>query len=137
MTYLELNLLAGRAYDWACLYALRNRMRSDLTGMCARASAALFHCLDQSQVTAQLCLSECDRGAHVFIKFDDYVVDVTARQFNEFRNSRWVIMHEREAERYWFYQGPLELFDSVAELRKYQIDAKWPTTQVCQLGPVL
>lgn len=70
-----------------------------------------------------------DESAHVYCVVDDYIVDVTATQFKQFRNERVVIMHCKEAEAYDFYQSRA-VFKCADSLRRQQKKDLWPQDQV-------
>ena len=100
----------------------------DLNGWCAITSARLWRDLSAAGVKSEIHMAESDDGCHVFLVVDDHVVDVTATQFNEFRNRKLVIMHHREADRFWFYQS-CDIFDTAEDLRVTQIRTGWPPEQ--------
>jgi hypothetical protein len=102
-----------------------------LCGFCAIASSELHKRLKVAGIEAEMHMSEDDVGAHVFVITADHVVDVTATQFPEFRYEPIVILHEREAQQYWFYNAHQQ-FSTPAELRRYQVRAKWPQDQIAR-----
>jgi hypothetical protein len=104
---------------------------SKLDGWCARASAELFKQLKEEDIDASIHVWNENTGeiAHVFVVVDDHVVDVTATQFPEFEDKPVVILHQREAEAYEFYQTK-HVFHSVQELLKYQKKSRWPASQM-------
>jgi hypothetical protein len=102
-----------------------------LSGMCAIASAELHKRLAEAGIASEIHVWywDEDESAHVYCVVDDFVVDVTATQFKEFRNRPVVIMHTREAEVYTYYQTQ-EVFKDAVSLRKMQKRTKWPAEQV-------
>ena len=102
-----------------------------LSGMCAIASAELHRRLAEVGIASEIHVWywHYDESAHVYCVVDDFVVDVTATQFKEFRNRPVVIMHTREAEVYTYYQTQ-EVFKDAGSLRKMQKRTKWPAEQV-------
>ena len=73
-------------------------------------------------------MSGCDFGYHVFLVVGDYVVDITATQFYEYRSRRILILHRKEAEVHWFHQGD-DIFETADDLRAHQIRTGWPKAQ--------
>lgn len=102
-----------------------------LNGWCAIASAELYRKLKDKGIAAEIHMWhwDLDGSAHVYCVVDDYVVDVTASQFKQFKNTRVVLMHTREAEVYDFYRT-VEVFKCADSLRKNQRKNKWPPAQV-------
>lgn len=103
-------------------------MDSDLSGWCAIASARLHRVLAAKGFKSELHMAHGDWGSHVFLVVEDHVVDVTATQFDEFKNQQLVIAHHRELEHHWFYQSS-DVFESAEELREHQIRTGWPSSQ--------
>ena len=103
----------------------------DLTGWCAKASAKLFKQLQQQGIAAEIhvWVHAASPESHVYLVVDSHVVDVTATQFRQFRNTPVLIMHEREAQAYEFYHTTL-VFHSVEALRKWQKKERWPFDQI-------
>lgn len=103
----------------------------DLAGWCAKASAELHRRLQKMDIDSEIHMWYWDRddSAHVFLVVDDYVVDVTASQFSQFKDMLVNIMHVRLAEVYTFYQSA-EMFTSADTLRRVQRKRKWPHDQV-------
>ena len=114
-------------------YWAEGRSRNDdLEGWCAIASAELFRRLKREEIPAEIhyCMDQKDlQSCHVYLVVDDYVVDVTATQFTQFRDKPVVIMHSREAEVYDFYNTNM-VFRSAEDLRAYQKKLRWPADQV-------
>lgn len=115
---------------WAEGYA-RFGDQDDLNGLCAITSAELYRRLEKAGIVSEIHMWtwDLDESAHVYCVVDDHVVDVTATQFKQFRDTKVVIMHCKEAEAYDFYQTK-EVFETVEQLRKQQKKALWPSDQV-------
>jgi len=101
---------------------------NDLGGMCAIASGRLWQKLMQAGINAEIHLCECDWYAHVYVVVDDYVLDVTATQFKEFRNQSILYIHKKEAEAYEFF-NTTQVFKHIRELIAYQKKLRWPIDQ--------
>ena len=109
--------------------------RPYLNGWCAIAAGRLFNELAKLEIKCEIHAWVADSGeAHVYVVVDDHIVDVTATQFFEFRNEPVVIMHQREAEQYEFYQT-VSVFHSVEDLRKWQKKGRWPKAQLAYVEP--
>lgn len=104
---------------------------TDLNGWCAIASAQLFRELERQGIKAEIhaWVHRDSEEAHVYLVIDDHVVDVTATQFRQFRDTPVLIMHHREAQQFEYYQT-VSVFHSVTELRAWQKKHRWPVDQV-------
>jgi len=98
----------------------------DLMGLCAIASAKLFRDLQKESIPAQIHVWF---GGHVFLTVEDYVVDITATQFPDFKTTPVVILHEREATAFEYFTSD-KSFTSDDALRKYQQKSRWPAYQI-------
>ena len=103
---------------------------NDLGGMCAIASGRLWRKLTQSGIHATIHLAETIGYAHCYVVVDDYVLDVTATQFAEFRREPIVYIHTKEAEAFDYY-NTTKVFNSSKQLREYQKKMRWPVDQTC------
>lgn len=120
--------VAAEVRQWA---EVRAGGCQDLAGWCAIASAQLFRELVLLGIRAEIHMWSwaADDSAHVFLVVEDYVVDVTATQFQEFRRRPIVIMHQREAEAYEFYRTA-QVFRDADALRQHQLRTGWPRDQI-------
>lgn len=125
--YHKVMLIASSVRKWAEKYAEKEDMPDDLTGMCGIASAELSRRLTEANIPHEIHLFN-DFGCHVFIAVDDHVLDVTATQFHEFKHTKIVFRHYKEAEQYYYYQ-PSEIFANAEALRKHQLKTNWPMHQ--------
>lgn len=121
----SINHIAEKCREWADQYAHRNHLASNLTGLCAIASAKLFTELVTEGYHPALCLHSSYETAHCFVLLDDYIIDITATQFGDDTIS---ILHEKEAIA--AYYSDYLLFHSVKSFRSYQLKNGWPTIQV-------
>jgi hypothetical protein len=101
-----------------------------LGGWCAIAAAHLWRELQRKGIEARIGLADCKWYSHCYVIVDDHIVDVTATQFKQFRDLHVVILHEREAAIYEFY-NTTETFSDARKLRKFQKKARWPNEQIC------
>lgn len=128
----QVEQIARQVRRWAKMNAKREDYSpDDLMGWCARASAELFLRLKDAGIKSEIHLHE-GWPSHCFIVVDDHIVDVTATQFAEFKNKAVVILHQREAESYDFYQTH-KVFDDVKKLHKLQRKTNWPMSQTVRL----
>ena len=125
-----LESLALQVRTWAEDEEMRSReFRIDLNGYCAIASAEFSRRLAREKIPHEIHMASSDYGCHVFVIIDDYVYDVTATQFPEYRNTKVLIIHQREAEINWYHQTD-RIFRSADELRKHQKRNKWVNWQI-------
>lgn len=128
----RLEAVAISVRHWAEAVACEARLRDDLTGLCAIASAELFDQLETIGLRPELHLWTCVQdgiSSHVFVVLDDVVVDITATQFSKMRAPKVYIAHKRIAERWEWYQSQ-EVFDTVRDLIRYQKKHRWPSNQI-------
>lgn len=123
------------AYDvrhWAEQQARRGHAygRHDLCGWCARASAELHHRLRRAGIASELHAYSGFVG-HVFIETHGHVVDVTATQFQEFREVPVVVLDRAQAADYSFYSTTYR-FSTVRELREWQSREHWPACEIAR-----
>lgn len=122
------------AWDHDYRHDLRDWVAST-SGYCAIASADLHQRLKDAGCYAQIAMSNSDLGSHVFVLFEDHVIDVTADQFSEFCRQPVVIQHHRlMSDSQWHSID--ELFDTVAELKRYQKKTGWPAFQTVRRKPL-
>jgi len=101
-----------------------------LCGWCAIAAAHLWRELRRKGIDSVICVAELTHYSHCYILCEDHIVDITATQFQNFRNSPILILHEREAVVYEFY-NTTHTFKDARELRKWQRQGRWPSCQIC------
>lgn len=112
--------------QWAEEKATKAKYNPDtLCGWCAIASAQLFRELQRANIPAELHYV----SGHCFVVVDDYVVDVTATQFDEFPKEKVLIRHTKELSHLWFYLTE-KIFLYPTELRDHQLKEKWPRKQI-------
>lgn len=98
----------------------------NLCGWCAISAAELHRQLNRERINAELHYV----GGHCFAVVEDYVVDVTATQFEEFEDVEINIIHLKEADEFWYYNSA-KVFSDPMDLRKHQLKEKWPKKQIC------
>jgi hypothetical protein len=110
-----------------------------LGGWCARCSAELWYLLDDVGIKAEIRMyAGMDGSAHVFLGIDDHILCVTATQFQPFKDTPILFMHERETA-YRFFEYT-DVFMHPKDLIKDQKATKWPSHQMAfkarQLAPM-
>lgn len=118
--------IAKRVRHWTEQKAERAKFNAhNLCGWCAISAAHLFRELKNNGINAELHYAP----GHCFVVVDDYVVDVTATQFERFESNEICIMHIKEADQFTFYQST-HIFDTPSELRDHQFKERWPRKQI-------
>jgi hypothetical protein len=118
--------IAAKVREWTEAKAFRADYNPDtLCGWCAIAAAQLFRELTREKVPAEIHYV----SGHCFVVIDDYVVDVTATQFDEFAKEKILIRHVKELSEHWYYQTE-KVFTKPIELRDHQLKEKWPRKQI-------
>lgn len=101
-----------------------------LCGYCAIASAELYHHLTDVGINPVIHVAESHQTeCHVFLNWDDYVIDITATQFQDFIHAPVLIEHEKKLQGYWFYSTTV-MFDHPKQLAKWQKKTDWPREQL-------
>jgi hypothetical protein len=109
---------------------LEKHPTNNLGGWCAICSAHLWRELQRKGIQAVIGITQKQWYSHCYVVVDDHVIDVTASQFKQFRDVSIVILHEREAAIYEFY-NTTQTFSDARALRKWQKKNRWPSEQVC------
>ena len=91
----------------------------DLEGWCAIAAVNVWLLLHKQGITSDIHYWENALGFHAYNVVEDFVVDVTATQFSQYRNQPIVIIHKRLAEVNMFHQTS-HIFDTAKDLIAYQ-----------------
>ena len=126
----QIKAIATDVRQWAESRAEGGYGEGDLCGWCAIASGELFRKLQKAGIESEIFLHESKSLGHAFVVTQDYVVDVTATQFHEFRDKTVIIMHLREAEAYLYYSSITRVFKDVDSFRRFQKKNGWPTYQI-------
>jgi hypothetical protein len=82
-----------------------------LTGMCAICSYIMSECFDYLNIKYKFVMTNFGFGNHVFIKYQNVIVDVTATQFNgqELNLPEIVIEPIKKKQAfYWWFTNPKE-----------------------------
>lgn len=85
--YKILKGFASQARDWLASGEMADRssrfaVSDDMTGYCAVGSAYLSNLLTKAGIPHEIHMSRQRFGDHVYVVVEDYIVDVTASQFN-------------------------------------------------------
>lgn len=123
-----------RARMWAERSAAHRYVDSDLTGMCALASAKLFTLLKENGIEdIELIETHNDlKGSHCFVLYkDQYILDVTATQFGWF--DQLVVVDRCQMDEEPYYWEVQNVFHSVRDLRMYQKKTGWPEYQIAKV----
>jgi hypothetical protein len=127
--YDQMATIATDVRNWVQEKADRSNYNpNDLMGWCAIAAAELHKRLIQAGFNSEIRMWN-DFGCHCYCVVDDHVVDVTATQFDEYKNVPVLITHCKEAEVHMYHRGSL-VFATPDELRTYQQKTRWPSQQI-------
>ena len=118
--------IAKRVRAWTEAKAERaNYNPHNLCGWCAISAAHLFRELSKADIAAEIHYVP----GHCFVVVDDYIVDVTATQFQAYENTEVVIAHTKEVEHFWYYKTE-KTFDTPTKLRDHQLKQNWPKREI-------
>lgn len=121
--------LAARVRKWI----EHKASRPDLIGYCAIASAELYRKLQKygiEDLQLAMWVDDYNNTAHVFLLWNEHVVDITATQFGHNNIGEVEIRPLKEAMNTLQEWQPMYTFDSPAELRHDQLKNGWPDSQV-------
>lgn len=122
----KVHAIATKVRQWTEDRASRaNFNMGDLCGWCAIASAQLQREFIKNKIVSEIHYNT----RHCFVVVDDYVVDVTATQFSDFKKFPVLIIHSKEVESEIFYTTHMT-FKYPSELRDYQLRENWPKRQI-------
>lgn len=127
----KVTAIASKTRAWVETEAKHDMFNAEsLCGWCAIASAELHKQLLANGITAAIHVWD-DKwvGCHCFCVVEDYVVDITATQFSQFKNDKVVIMHIKEAEAHEMY-CTVKTFTNSKSLRRWQTNQGWPSKQI-------
>lgn len=105
---------------------------SDLCGLCAIASAALFKELKREKYNPILCYSNYCGLGHVYVKVGAYIIDITATQFG--KGKVVIFMTKRGQKLPWHWTIDATYKSVRALVRRQKID-DWPTSQRADYVP--
>lgn len=129
----KVKAIAGRVRKWTEAVAKGNHGEHTLCGYCAISAAEMFRQLSKSGFKPKIHAWRENSGmSHVYVVLDDHVVDVTATQFDELARVKSFIAHQKEAERWKWYQSGF-IFNDVQELINWQERSGWPSYQTARL----
>lgn len=100
-----------------------------LDGYCAIASAELYHHLCDAEIKPEIHAAESSIGCHVFLAWSDYVIDITATQFDPYIRFPVLIKHSRELQTHWYHRTAYE-FEHPKQLVKWQKKTGWARDQM-------
>lgn len=110
-------------------WAMRNRDKyysyDNLMGMCAIASGYLHKRLQAKGIESVLCYND----GHCFVRVDDYIVDVTATQFGDYKPVEIFPVHEATERNKYCWKIEKE-FETTLDLYTHQKKERWPSTQL-------
>ncbi len=101
----------------------------DLNGWCAIASGQLSRLLHTLEINHEIHIAECPLGCHVYIVVNDHIIDITATQFQKYRNEPVLFEHRALVSGDWFYK-PMHVFENADALREHQVQNKWHRHQI-------
>ena len=127
----QLYSIANTCRLWAEKIVCNNPDYSrDMTGFCAIAAGHVFNELLKHKYKPEIHLWAGRASAHCFVVVDDHVVDIAATQFYQHRLSPVVILHEKLAQQFEYYNTS-QTFTTVLQLQTYQHNNGWPLNQTC------
>ena len=108
----------------------------DLCGTCAWASAFILKKFEKHGIEAKALVSKFDGGNHVFVVTRQYLIDVTATQFDVYTDDLFydpVIIAKKNKPKPFFWKNIIAELTTAEDLVRYTIRKKWPLDQIPNL----
>lgn len=103
-------------------------LTNDLDCKCAIVSASLSVALHRRRIKHRIHYAGAGWGCHVFVVVDGYLLDLTAKQFND--NIEPIVFRPLEKrEREWYWKTKYT-FANAKELIRFQHKTDWPEDQI-------
>ena len=121
--------LAKKTRYWSEKYAKKNGFKSCLAGMCGIASCVLHQKMLKHGITD---VKICCNSFHCFLTYDNYIIDITATQFQE-KEKVFIkpIKDFFDTQYYLSFNWDIhQTFDNYQEFRLYQESTGWPRKQL-------
>ncbi len=124
--------IASEARQWAEAYARKYSASygPDLCCLCAKASGRLHSLFKRYGVPGVIAAND----NHVFNVVGDYVVDITATQFDE--NNKKVVILPRKLATNFYWKIDI-MYDEVANFCGWQESGGWPDYQKVKLDELM
>lgn len=122
-----ITVIAHEVREWAEMYAIDHNFPETLQGLCAIASGEIHSKLKRHDIHTTIRLYEGELLGHCFLRYGDYVIDVTATQFG-IKDRIVIEQHHYLPDVEWWLTH--QVFNSVEELKKYQRKRRWEDEQV-------
>lgn len=106
-----------------------NLFSDQLEGFCARGTHILYKALKRAGIKARIHVSYTEEYSHVFLRVGNYIVDITATQFNE--GPVCIVPIWGKKPDYW--RRDYE-FETIKELVNFQKIEGWPREQIADLS---
>jgi hypothetical protein len=121
--------IAEETRKWAETVGRIEKLDVDLTGFCARGSARLFTNLTAAGYSPEIIVTHAadNRSAHVWVKLNGYIVDITASQFGH----QDICVIECRPSRPWYWRETY-ILHGVRQLRELQKEQDWAKEQIVQ-----
>lgn len=132
----EIRKIADTTYEWAVRFAKEYNFDSDLSCMCAIASGKLYLELRKAGIKSKIAVSKDSYGydQHVFIIIDEYLIDLTVRQFNsKIRRYSFMKLNKINKEKHYWWTN-YDIHPSHRQLVLRQENRDWPDYQTATLG---
>lgn len=127
----EIRQISDATYEWAKRFAHKYKFNSTLACMCAIASGRLYLDLKKAGITSKIAISQDEFGfdQHVFIIIDEYLIDLTVRQFNaRIRRYSFIKLEKIDKEKHYWWTN-YEIHSSHRQLILRQQERGWPDYQ--------
>jgi hypothetical protein len=119
---------------WAEEYALKNHFRTDLCGLCAKASAELYRKYTEVGISCVIHSAKYYNSGHFFnVVANEWLVDITASQFGQSNITiigKWPL--PSIYDECWWWKSNTQ-FQNIKVALLHQMENKWPKHQLIDL----
>lgn len=132
---LKINDIATKSRIWLEKTHSKN-FPSHFCGACAIASTFILRQLILAEIPAKVMISKIIGGQHAFVETDDYVIDITAQQFQRDvdRYLPDIIVRHKDERREQFWQDIQARLLSPEDVINFTSEPKWPDEQIPNLN---
>lgn len=125
----QIKQIATQTRRWAMRNRQRAKVPSTLMGMCAIAAGELWSRLTKAGIQSKIAIRNVMCEGHCFVIVGEYLVDITATQFNG-EMKAVEIRHRAEARKQYNFWRCTKIHDTANQLKQHQARTGWPNHQI-------
>lgn len=132
---LKINDIATKSRIWLEKTHSKN-FPSHFCGACAIASTFILKQLLAAEIPARVMIAEIIGGQHAFVETDEYVIDITAQQFQRDvdRYLPDIIVRHKDERKELFWKQIVARLVSPEDVVNFTSEPRWPDGQIPDLN---